>query len=94
MPMADDTWYELQPDGGPPSDAERFGDRAAAEQAAAQMLARQPDVQCVDIAEYQLRGGARALVGVAGRITAAQPPPPAAAAVDDLHRLPRGDPEC
>ena len=52
--MSDDasgTWYELLPDGNAASGAERYGERAAAEQAATAMLIRQPDLRWVDIAE-------------------------------------------
>jgi hypothetical protein len=94
--MSDDggTWYELQPDGRQAGDAERYRDKAEAEQAALQMLTRHADVQVVDIAEYEIRAGVRATASVVSRIAAAQPPAPSEAEVDGLHLLPRGDPEC
>ena len=91
--MSDDasgTWYELLPDGNAASSSERYGERAAAEQAATAMLIRQPDLQCVDIAECS-EGASPSTVG---RISGAQPPAPADAEVDGLHLLPRGEPEC
>jgi hypothetical protein len=88
------TWYELQPDSGPVPDAERYRDRAKAEQAAMAMLSRQPDLQFIEIAEYELAGGESSLLRTVSRIAGAQPPAPAEGEVDDLHLLPRGDPEC
>jgi hypothetical protein len=55
------------------------------------MLIRRPDLQFVEIAEHE---PGRAADTVARRITAAQPPAPEEAEIDDLHTLPRGDPEC
>ena len=94
--MSDDegTWYELQPDGGPAPDAERHRDRAKAEQAAMAMLGRQPDLQFVEIAEYEVVGGKPSLPRTVSRISGAQPSAPEDGEVDDLHLLPRGDPEC
>ena len=91
--MSDDvsgTWYELLPDGNAAGGAERYGERAAAEQAATAMLIRQPDLRWVDIAECS-EGAPPSTVG---RISGAQPPAPADAEVDGLHLLPRGQPEC
>lgn len=94
--MSDDegTWYELQPDSGPVTNAERHRDRAKAEQAATAMLGRQPDLQFVEIAEYEVVGGEPSLFRTVGRISGTQPPAPEEGEVDDLHLLPRGDPEC
>ena len=58
------------------------------------MLIRQPELRFVDIAEYEILGGTAAEPSIVNRITASHPPTPEEAAVDDLHRLPRGDPEC
>ncbi len=87
-------WFELRTDGRPTGPAERYRDRAAAEQAATAMLIRRPDLQFVDVAEFEARGGRTSEARVVNRITASHPPAPEEAAVDDLHRLPRGDPEC
>ena len=84
------TWYELLPDGHAASGGERYGERAAAEQAATAMLIRQPDLQCIDIAECS----ESAPPNTVGRISGTQPPAPADAEVDGLHLLPRGEPEC
>ena len=54
------------------------------------MLIRQPDLRCVDIAECS----EAAPPNTVGRISGSQPPAPADAEVDDLHKLPRGAPEC
>jgi hypothetical protein len=83
--------FELRPDGEPEDDAERYGEQSEAEQAATAMLIRRPDLQFVEIAEHE---PGRAADAVARRITAAQPPAPEEAEIDDLHTLPRGDPEC
>jgi hypothetical protein len=93
--MSDDeaTWFELQPGGGQ-REPERYGERAEAEQAATAMLIRRPELQFVEVAEYAMRGGKAARLGTVSRIAAAQPPAPSEAEVDDLHKLPRGDPEC
>jgi hypothetical protein len=82
--------FELRPDGERERDAERYGEQSEAEQAATAMLIRRPDLQFVEIAEYQAERSAETV----GRITAAQPPAPEDAKVDGLHTLPRGDPEC
>ena len=87
-------WFELQTESRPTGRAERYRDRAAAEQAATAMLIRQPELQFVDVTEYGTRDGRPLEARVVNRITSAHPPAPAEAAVDDLHRLPRGDPEC
>jgi hypothetical protein len=94
--MNDDegTWFELQPAGGGPHEAERYRGRAEAEQAATAMLIRRPDLQFVGVAEYEMRGGEPSRLNTVSRIAAAQPPAPSEAEVDDLHKLPRGDPEC
>jgi hypothetical protein len=94
MSLDEGTWFELQPDGGAVSDAERYRNKAAAEQAATAMLIRRPELEFVEIAEYELRGGEIRQLGVASRIAGAHPPAPSEAEVDDLHKLPRGDPEC
>ena len=93
--MSDDegTWYELQPDGHPESNAERYRAKAEAEQAATQMLIRQPNLQFVDIAEYEILDGEPSKLSTVSRIEAGQPAAPSQAEVDDLHLLPRGDPE-
>jgi hypothetical protein len=93
--MSDDdgTWYELRPDSRAVGDAERYGERSAAEQAASALLIRQPDVLFVEIAECSLRAGSAVAPTVVGRISPAQPPAPADAEIDDLHKLPRGAPE-
>jgi hypothetical protein len=90
----DATWFELQPAGRADGGAERYRERAEAERAATAMLIREPELEFVGIAEYALRDGEASLVGAPTRIAAAQPPAPSEAAVDDLHRLPRGAPEC
>jgi hypothetical protein len=94
--MSDDeaTWFELQPSGGGPPEAERYRTKAEAEQAATAMLIRRPELQFVEVAEYAMRGGGATQLGTVSRIAAAQPPAPSEAEVDDLHRLPRGQPEC
>ena len=58
------------------------------------MLIRQSELQFVDVVEYETRDGRPAEARVVNRITGSHPPAPGEAAVDDLHRLPRGDPEC
>jgi hypothetical protein len=83
--------FELRPDGERVDDPERYRVQAEAEQAATAMLIRQPDLQFVEIAEHDAAGDDD---GTVGRIGTAQPPVPEAAEVDDLHKLPRGDPEC
>ena len=85
--------FELRPDGQETENAERYGDQAQAEQAATAMLIRHPDLQFVEIAERDAGGGASEPTTV-GRIAATQPPAPDDAQIDDLHKLPRGDPEC
>ena len=87
------TWFELRSDSRE-ARVERYRDRAVAEQAATAMLIRQPELRFVDIAEYEILGGTAAEPSIVNRITASHPPTPEEAAVDDLHRLPRGDPEC
>ena len=84
------TWYELLPDGHAEDGAERYSERASAEQAATAMLIRRPDLVCVDVAECR-DGVAPSTVG---RISGTQPPAPSEAEVDGLHLLPRGEPEC
>jgi hypothetical protein len=88
------TWFELQPDSALAEDAEHYGDRAAAEQAATAMLIRRPELEFVEIAQCELQDGQIRQLGVVARIAGARPPAPSEAEVDDLHRLPRGDPEC
>jgi hypothetical protein len=88
------TWFELQTDSHAAGPAERYRDKAAAERAATVLLIRQPGLQFVDVAEYEIRDGESSEPSVVNRITASHPPAPEEAAVDDLHRLPRGDPEC
>jgi hypothetical protein len=94
--MNDDegTWFELQPAGGASHEAGRHRGKAEAERAAAAMLIRRPELQFVEVAEYEMRGGERSRLSTVSRIAAAQPPAPSEAEVDDLHKLPRGDPEC
>src|SRR6476469_5208330 len=94
--MSDDeaTWFELQPAGGGRHEAERYRARSEAEQAATAMLIRRPELEFVEVAEYAMRDGEASRTGAASRIAAAQPPAPSEAEVDDLHKLPRGDPEC
>ncbi len=94
--MSDDeaTWFVLQPGGQSPHGAERYRAKAEAEQAATAMLIRRPELQFVEVAEYAMRGGEASQVSTVSRIGAAQPPAPSEAEVDDLHKLPRGDPEC
>jgi hypothetical protein len=82
--------FELRPDGQRESDAERYREQSEAEQAATAMLIRRPDLQYVEIAEQEPGRAADTV----GRIAAAQPPAPEEAEIDDLHKLPRGDPEC
>jgi hypothetical protein len=92
---SDDTrWFELQPDGEEPDPGERYRKRAEAEQAATAMLIRRPELQFVEVTERTVspEQGARRIV--INRIAPAQPPAPSEAQVDDLHKLPRGDPEC
>jgi hypothetical protein len=88
------TWYELQPGGGASHEAERYRAKAEAEQAATAMLIRRPELQFVEVAEYAMRGGAPSQLSIVSRIAGAQPPAPSEAEIDDLHKLPRGDPEC
>jgi hypothetical protein len=83
------TWYELLPDGHAEDAAERYGERAAAEQAASAMLIRRPQLVCVDIAECSDSAPPETV----GRISGSRPPAPAEAEVDGLHLLPRGEPE-
>jgi hypothetical protein len=90
MSTREGTLFELRPDGERSDDAERYRGQAEAEQAATAMLIRHPDLQFVEIAEHDARGDE----GTIGRISATQPPAPDKARVDDLHELPRGDPEC
>jgi hypothetical protein len=94
--MSDDnaTWFELQPGGGHPHEAERYREKAEAEQAATAMLIRRPELQFVEVVEYAMRGGEASRMSTVSRIAAAQPPAPSEAEVDDLHKLPRGQPEC
>ena len=87
-------WFELRPDGEQVEVAESYGARAEAEQAATAMLIRCPGLQFVEIAEHDVPRGARAGGETVSRVAAAQPPVPSEAEVDDLHKLPRGDPEC
>jgi hypothetical protein len=87
-------WYELRPDSYAGGGVERYGEQAAAEQAATAMLIRQPAVLFVEIVECGRRAGGDVAPTVVGRIAASQPPAPAEAEVDDLHKLPRGAPEC
>jgi hypothetical protein len=94
MSSDDGTWYELQTESQAACAAERYRDKAAAEQAATALLIRQADLQFVDVAEYEIRGGAASEPCVVSRITGSRPPKPGEAAVDGLHLLPRGDPEC
>ena len=88
------TWFELRPDGGAVRDAERYRDKPEAEQAATAMLIRRPELEFVEIAECELRRSEIRQLGVVSRIAGAHPPAPSEAEVDDLHKLPRGDPEC
>jgi hypothetical protein len=83
------TWYELLPDGHAEHGAERYDERAAAEQAATAMLIRRSELVCVDVAECS-EGSPPSTVG---RISGTQPPAPSDAEVDGLHLLPRGEPE-
>jgi hypothetical protein len=94
MSSDEGTWFELRPDGEQVGEAECYRGRAAAEQAATAMLIRLPDLQFVEIAEHDVQGGARSEGGTVGRVAGAQPPVPSEAEVDDLHKLPRGEPEC
>ncbi len=89
----DGTWFQLLPAGRARRESERYRERAAAERAATAMLIREPALEFVEIAEYEVRDGGRSVIGAA-RIAPAQPPAPEAAEVDGLHLLPRGDPEC
>ncbi len=84
------TWYELLPDGHAEDGAERYAERAAAEQAATAMLIRRPDLVCVDVAECR----DDVAPSIVGRISGTQPPAPSEAEVDGLHLMPRGEPEC
>ena len=90
MSAEEGTLFELRPDGERIDDAERYRGQREAEQAATAMLIRYPDLQFVEIAEHDVHGDE----GTIGRISATQPPSPDEAQVDDLHKLPRGDPEC
>ena len=83
-----EAWYELRPDGAAVEDAERYRERAAAEQAATAMLNRRPGLQAVEIVRCDAGGQS-----VVGRISPSQPPAPAEAEIDALHTLPRGAPE-
>jgi hypothetical protein len=94
MGSEEDIWYELRPDSHAGGGAERYGEQAAAQQAATAMLIRQPGVQFVEIVECGRRAGSDVAPAVVARIAASQPPAPAEAEVDDLHKLPRGAPEC
>jgi hypothetical protein len=94
MSSDEGTWFELRPDDGAASDVERYPDKAEAEQAATAMLIRRSELAFVEIAEYELRAGEIRQLGTVSRIAGAQPPAPSEADVDDLHKLPRGDPEC
>jgi hypothetical protein len=78
--------YELRPDGAPTGEPERYGEREHAEQAATAMLIRRPELKFVDVV---LAGSCEQV----SRITGARGPAPAEAEIDDLHRLPRGEPE-
>jgi hypothetical protein len=91
--MDEGIWYELRPDSQATEDAERYGERSAAEQAATAMLNRRPELQFVEIAEGGARDGGALAPTVVGRISSSQPPAPAEAEIDDLHTLPRGAPE-
>jgi hypothetical protein len=93
MGSEDDIWYELRPGSGAPPDAERYGRKAEAEQAATAMLIRQPDLPFVEIVECGTRGGEPLAPTAVGRISPSQPPAPDEAEIDDLHKLPRGAPE-
>ena len=93
MDDGDGIWFQLVPAGRSPHEGERYRERAAAERAATAMLIRDPDIEFIEIAEYELRGGRRSAIGL-DRIAAAQPPAPQEAEVDGLHLIPRGDPEC
>jgi hypothetical protein len=90
MSTQEGTLFELRPDGERVDGAERYRGQAEAEQAATAMLIRHPDLQFVEIAEHDVHGDE----GTIGRISATQPPAPDEARVDDLHELPRGEPEC
>jgi hypothetical protein len=94
--MSDDeaTWFELRPEGGGAHDAERYRAKAEAEQAATAMLIRRPELRFVEVAEHATQGAEASRMTTVSRISAAQPPAPSEAEVDDLHKLPRGDPEC
>jgi hypothetical protein len=94
MSSEDGTWYELQTERQPTGRAERYRDKAAAEQAATALLIRHADLQFVDVAAYEIHGGTTSPRFVVSRITGSRPPKPEEAAVDGLHLLPRGDPEC
>ncbi|MDX6540233.1 MAG: hypothetical protein QOI71_1843 [Gaiellales bacterium] len=89
----EDIWYELRPASGSSGDAERYGRKPEAEQAAAAMLIRHPGLLFVEIAECGTRAGRPVAPRMVGRIAPSQPPAPSEAEVDDLHKLPRGAPE-
>jgi hypothetical protein len=94
MSSDEGTWFELRPDGEWAADAERYRGEAEAEKAATAMLIRRADLEFVAVAEYEVRDGTPSVPGTISRVAAARPPLPSKAAVDDLHKLPRGDPEC
>jgi hypothetical protein len=94
MSSNEGTWFELRPDGEQVDAAESYRGRAEAEQAATAMLIRRPELQFVAIAEHDEQPDARSDGETVGRVASAQPPAPSEAEVDDLHKLPRGDPEC
>ncbi|HET6172614.1 MAG TPA: hypothetical protein VFD90_08415 [Gaiellales bacterium] len=94
MSTGEGTWFELQPEGERLGGAERYRGRPEAEQAATAMLIRRPELQFVEVAEYETRDGVATPAQTINRIEGAHPPAPSEAEVDDLHKLPRGDPEC
>jgi hypothetical protein len=94
MSIDESTWFELRPDGERIDGAESYRGKAEAEQAATAMLIRCPDLQFVEITEQDVRGGEPSDRGRVSRVAGAQPPAPSDAKVDDLHKLPRGEPEC
>ena len=94
MSSDEGTWFRSQTARHPSGPAGALPRWAAAEQAATAMLIRRPELLFVDVAEYVILGGTASQPSVVDPHHGRAPSTPEDAAVDDLHRLPRGDPEC
>jgi hypothetical protein len=65
------TWYELRPDGVPSvavANPERYGDQAAAEEAASRLRMRHPNFRYIEIITYEIRNGRRSPATLVGRV--------------------------